>query len=829
MYPRIYKRNETDFNHNGYGFLKDLTRCEVIEEDNGIFELEGECTISSFLFEHIQEENIIKAWASEELGEQLFRIYRVQKDLNGYITFNAQHISYDLLDNFIESIELIDVTCENAINEIFNHCAYKTTFKGYSDITHKGNIILQRVNPMEAIRGARGSICDTFGNGPKVIKDNFNIRVNANRGSNNNVLIAYKKNLTGFESEVDTSDLVTVIFPYATIQRETGEEGETEEETIQLPEKYIYSEYHQNYNNLKIIPMDFSGEDVKTVEHLRARANNYFKNSNCDTPKVNYKVEFIPLSKTINYSDYKILETVSMCDTVIVRDYRFNLDVKAQVVKTTHCALTKKILSCELGNFKYSLSNVVNDINKEQAEIIDRVDKVKINIDNEIGEMKVTIKDEASKLESNIKQTAEEINLRVSDLNGKYTELKQTVDGIDITGVVTFKDLENTGSTIINGSNITTGTLNADKVNITNINADNITTGTIRGIQIISNTSDSANRVEMVSDGHYYYSPSTLTGKISFDSNGEGTSTSAKDRFLIQSLNGYVLKLLSTGDMSLTSYDVMYLEGNKVQTNCNLDLTGNRLDCGNIYCSNNITCTSVTLTNEITAPSVSATTIKSTGTFSGKTGSFTSLSTSSFSVTGNSWLGFLSCGNLECSKVNSTGNIITTGGLYSSSCSIGGNMSVDNNAWIKYLYVNGVQVTSDQTLKTDIKRVNIDKQTISEDSGLMSPNVNITTQDMHEFIETLPMVSYRLIEDVEKGKDETYYGFLAQEILYSKVGSELISVPTEEEQELVGDKLRYSVTNYISFIAGALQEEIRKRKDLETKIDNLTKAIDNLK
>ena len=61
MYPRIYKRNEIDFNHNGYGVLKDLIKCEVIEEDNGMFELEGECTISSFLFEHIQEENIIKA------------------------------------------------------------------------------------------------------------------------------------------------------------------------------------------------------------------------------------------------------------------------------------------------------------------------------------------------------------------------------------------------------------------------------------------------------------------------------------------------------------------------------------------------------------------------------------------------------------------------------------------------------------------------------------------------------------------------------------------------------------------------------------------------
>lgn len=569
MYPRIYKRNETDFSHNGYGVLKDLIKCEVIEEDNGMFELEGECTISSFLFEYIQEENIIKAWASEELGEQLFRIYRVQKNLDGYITFNAQHITYDLLDNFIESIELVDVTCENAINEIFNHCAYKTSFKGYSDISHKGNIILQKVNPMEAIKGTRGSICDTFGNGPKVIKDNFNIRVNANRGANNNVLIAYKKNLTGFESEVDTSDLVTVIFPYATIQTEKeiekASESEsvtvTKEEVIQLPEKYIYSKYHQNYNNLKIMPIDFSGDDVGSVENLRTKANNYFKNSNCDTPKINYKVEFIPLSKTVNYADYKVLETVSMCDKVIVRDYRFDLDVEAQVIKTTHCSLTQKLLSCELGNFKYSLSDVVSDINKEQAEIIDRIDKVKINIDNEIGEIKLTIKDEVEGLESQIKQTADEINLKVSDLNGKYTELKQTVDGIDITGMVTFNDLKNAGATVINGSNITTGTINANLIKA----------GKLSGITIESNSNGV--RSTMESDGVKFYSSSRQCGTISFDSNGAGTAEEAKDRLWIRSQNNYALKLEATNNavsigcgnnynvwvknmMSMTSIDV---------------------------------------------------------------------------------------------------------------------------------------------------------------------------------------------------------------------------------------------------------------------------------
>ena len=439
MYPRIYERNETDFSHNGYGFLKDLIKCEVIEEDNGMFELEGECAISSFLFEYIQEENIIKAWASEELGEQLFRIYRVQKDLSGYITFNAQHITYDLLDNFIESIEAVNVTCENALNEIFKQCAYKTPFKGYSDITHKGSIILQRVNPMEAIKGTRGSICDTFSNGPKVIKDNFNIRVNTKRGNNNNVLIAYKKNLTGFESEIDTSDLVTVIFPYATIQveeeiidtPESENTASTKDEVIQLPEKYIYSEYHKNYNNLKIMPIDFSGDDVVDIESLRKRANNYFKNSNCDVPNVNYKVEFIPLSKTVNYAEYKVLEDVNMCDTVIIRDYRFNLNIEAQVIKTTHCSLTKKLLSCELGNFKYSMSNIVSDINKNQEEIIDKVDKLKIEIDSEVGRLEINIKDEVNKLESNIELTAEKLESTFTDANNNLqSQITQSAEEI---------------------------------------------------------------------------------------------------------------------------------------------------------------------------------------------------------------------------------------------------------------------------------------------------------------------------------------------------------------------------------------------------------------
>ena len=85
---------------------------------------------------------------------------------------------------------------------------------------------------------------------------------------------------------------------------------------------------------------------------------------------------------------------------------------------------------------------------------------------------------------------------------------------------------------------------------------------------------------------------------------------------------------------------------------------------------------------------------------------------------------------------------------------------------------------------------------------------------MYEFIETLPLVSYSLKEeyDIENNK---HYGFIIQDIANTKVGKEIIVNSDKDEY------MCYSQTNFISIIAGALQEEIKKRKALEEKINSL--------
>ena len=79
------------------------------------------------------------------------------------------------------------------------------------------------------------------------------------------------------------------------------------------------------------------------------------------------------------------------------------------------------------------------------------------------------------------------ITIKLRDANGN--ELDSEDANITLSGLVKFTDLSNSGSTIINGSNIKTGTIDASLVNVTNLNANNIVSGTLKSANYVPNTS----------------------------------------------------------------------------------------------------------------------------------------------------------------------------------------------------------------------------------------------------------------------------------------------------------------------------------------------------
>ena len=499
---------------------------------------------------------------------------------------------------------------------------------------------------------------------------------------------------------------------------------------------------------------------------------------------------------------------------------------------------------------------------------------------------------------STIEQTANKINWVVTSgtsssnmvLSSDFYNLVSK--NITISGYVTFTDLAGAGKSTING--------------------DNITSGTIKGVTIIS-TINNLRRVKMVNDGLYFYSDDKQSGEIHFDSNGEGTASSAKNRFLIKSLGGYVLKLLSTGDVSIeanSKLNDIYLEAKDTHVSNDLGV-GAEIVCqgvgrfysgissdGNITTTGSVGCNSLAVNGAVSFPSsltvngtttlagtvsmqktvgiTGAVTLSSTLGVSGKT-TLSTLSAgastlSSLTVSGSSSLKTLTVsstatisGKLTGASAGFSGNVDVTGIIYGA-----GNIQLDNasnyfpatgstatanrlrlgntylcavqsssatsgvavhftttsggngSIYAGQMYANGYNNLSDKRAKTDIKYVNVDPQT-TNDEGIVSPNTNISTNDMLDFIENLPIVSYRLNDEIEEGKNETHYGFLTQDILYTKVGSELVILPIDSEEDNKDGFMRYSMDKFISFICGALQEEIKLRKELEKRINELDK------
>ena len=92
----LYDQNETSFTSNGLGYLPDATECTVIEELNGEFELEMEYPITGTRYDQIQHRRILYVKTNPYEDPQPFRIYNINKPIDGLVEVNARHISYDL-------------------------------------------------------------------------------------------------------------------------------------------------------------------------------------------------------------------------------------------------------------------------------------------------------------------------------------------------------------------------------------------------------------------------------------------------------------------------------------------------------------------------------------------------------------------------------------------------------------------------------------------------------------------------------------------------------------------------------------------------------------
>ncbi|RXI55288.1 endopeptidase [Clostridium tetani] len=454
----VYDSKETNFEHNGLAVLDSCIRCEVEEELNGYYGLELEYPMFSTKAKYLIEDNIIKAPTPQ--GNQLFRIYRKVKNMSS-ITIYARHICCDLLDNFIESYRTGNVTGDTAIQGILNNLQYKTKFKGFSDISTIADAYYVRKNPIEILIGNNNN---SFINrwGGELKRDNFNIFINNSIGRDNGVTITYGKNLIGIEEDLDTSEVVTRIMP-------TGLDDK--DNSVILPEKYIDSPLINKYPKPKVRHIHFGDIKVNSEENitlndvyklLREKVKELFSEQQIDIPKVNYTIDFIELSKTEEYKNYKVLETVNLGDIVTVKHKKLDINIKQKVIKYRWDSILGKYLEIELGNFKENLSTDLN------------------NITNSIEEIKEDVKETNKEFRSRFEVTDDRISMAVEEIDRTNAKLEITANQIR----AEVNDVENNLSSQIS--------ITADKIESKVERVDD---------RLSSRISQQADRIDMVVDG----------------------------------------------------------------------------------------------------------------------------------------------------------------------------------------------------------------------------------------------------------------------------------------------------------------------------------------
>ena len=356
-YPILYNATETNFDHNGIGVLSACVSCEVTEEANGIFELAMQYPMDGVHFAEIGDRAIIKAKADQFREPQLFRVYAISKPMSGIVTVLAEHISYDL-----SGIPVKPFTAENApsaLSGLRNNAVVDCPFDFWTDKSTSAKFnVTTPASIRSRLGGVAGSILDVYGGEYEF--DNYTVKLHNYRGMNRGVSIRYGKNLTDIKQEENCSSVATGVYPYWYIETDEGSA------LIELPEKVVPAP--GTYNFTKIRTVDFSQEfEVQpTEEQLRKRAEKYIADNKIGVPKVSLTVSFAQLEQTEEYKHLKLLERVSLFDTVNVEFPALGVSATAKAVKLIYDVIADRVKSVTLGSVR---ANIADTIATQQKEI----------------------------------------------------------------------------------------------------------------------------------------------------------------------------------------------------------------------------------------------------------------------------------------------------------------------------------------------------------------------------------------------------------------------------------------------------------------------------
>lgn len=394
MRPILFNKNETTFDTYGLGELN-VTKGTVTRERNGNYTLYAEIPVNDPMVSILQKEMKLKADAGLRTKNQTFEISRIVKDSSNIVKIYGQHISHKLEYMAIRNGTILNGTALNALSIWRGALIGDYRFDVWSDIWTDATTKLsidKVTNARLALGGVEGSILDIWGGEYEF--DNMTVRLHKQLGRTAPTVLEYGRNILSAETDETIEDAYTSVLPFATYTPEKPE-GDTSDSqpdpiTVTIPENYVDSKYKALYAHRRIKVIDFSSEfstdskkkNIPTADKLRKLATDYMERNAIGKPKINTKIEYVDLAKTLDYADRAWIEELELCDIVPVYYPQIGLtDETAKTTTITYDFVNERNASVEFGEIG---TNVRATMQSGLAGKVDEIAKAQQNFENSL-------------------------------------------------------------------------------------------------------------------------------------------------------------------------------------------------------------------------------------------------------------------------------------------------------------------------------------------------------------------------------------------------------------------------------------------------------------
>ncbi len=347
------------------------TKAIVHKEDNGAFYLEIDAPLT--YIDDLTPNRILVAPTPQ--GEQAFRITNVEKR-ETKLSAKVNHVFFDSNNYVIQDSYVVDKNCNDALDHLNNATDTTSPFTTSSNITRTASYRCVRKSLYEAIQ----VIIERWEG--HLVRDNFDLSINATIGQDNGVELRYGKNIKTISATYDWNDVCTKLLP-------VGKDG------LLLDEIYLTSgtQYDIPYTKVVHFEQDNIEEDAYRDEEgnldeeayqnalitdLRTKGNNYL-NENV-VPKVNYTL-------TAN-----IEKLSDIGDTIKVYDERLGIELLTNVISYDYDCILDKYIEVQFGNFNPKLSNLMSSVSSVAEQVSqENTNEVRVALSGELKEATDTI------------------------------------------------------------------------------------------------------------------------------------------------------------------------------------------------------------------------------------------------------------------------------------------------------------------------------------------------------------------------------------------------------------------------------------------------------